>query len=93
MQWPYKQWGASLVLGGHDHIYERLEQDGLTYVVNGLGGAEPYTFVSPLAGTASQFTAGFGAMLVDADASQLRARFHAVNGQLIDQFMLSAGAP
>jgi hypothetical protein len=93
MQWPYKQWGASLVLGGHDHIYQRMQQDGMTYVVNGLGGAEPYTFATQVAGTLAQFTAGFGAMLIDADASQLRGRFHTVNGELIDQFVLSAANP
>ena len=38
MQWPYKPWGADLVMSGHVHNYERLIEDGLTYIVSGLGG-------------------------------------------------------
>ena len=40
MRWPFKLWGASLVLSGHAHVFERLQVDGLTYIVNGIGGAE-----------------------------------------------------
>ena len=35
MQWPFKDWGADLVLSGHSHAYERLHVGGLTYIVNG----------------------------------------------------------
>jgi tartrate-resistant acid phosphatase type 5 len=34
--------GAQLVISGHDHTYERINHDGITYVVNGLGGAPRY---------------------------------------------------
>ena len=30
-----------IVVAGHTHNYERLEQDGITYVVSGGGGAQP----------------------------------------------------
>lgn len=36
---PFKDWGATMVISGGSTIYERLRgPDGLTYVVNGLGG-------------------------------------------------------
>jgi hypothetical protein len=38
MQWPFQQWGASAVLTGHDHLYERLLVGGFTYFVAGAGG-------------------------------------------------------
>jgi len=38
MRWPFKEWGATAVLSGHDHIYERMLRDGMTYIVNGIGG-------------------------------------------------------
>ena len=38
MQWPYQDWGADVVMAGHDHAYERLIVDGLTYFVVGTGG-------------------------------------------------------
>ena len=37
-QWPYGEWGADAVLAGHDHTYERLFINGVTYFVNGMGG-------------------------------------------------------
>src|SRR5438874_6051403 len=33
MQWPFRAWGASAVLSGHDHVYERLNVGGLPYFV------------------------------------------------------------
>lgn len=39
LRWPYKLWGADVVISGDDHRYERYEVDGLPYLVNGLGGA------------------------------------------------------
>ncbi|MDW3192264.1 MAG: metallophosphoesterase [Cytophagales bacterium] len=45
IQWPYKDWGADLVLSGHEHMYERWEVDGMTYLVNGMGGAPIYSYV------------------------------------------------
>ena len=47
MQWPFKAWGATTVLAGHDHSYERLAVDGLPYVVNGSGGRPLYAFKTP----------------------------------------------
>ena len=38
MRWAFAQWGADAVISGHDHTYERLEYDGITYFVNGIGG-------------------------------------------------------
>lgn len=38
MRWPFKEWGATAVMSGHAHVYERLEVDNLTYFVNGIGG-------------------------------------------------------
>jgi hypothetical protein len=43
MQWPYRSWGAHVVVSGHDHDYERIHRteagcDRMLYIVNGLGG-------------------------------------------------------
>jgi len=42
MMWPFGDWGASAVLTGHEHTYERVMRD-IPYVVNGLGG-HPYLY-------------------------------------------------
>ena len=43
--------GATAVLAGHDHDYERLIIDGLPYFVNGLGGGGIYQFTTPVPGS------------------------------------------
>ncbi|HKQ69905.1 MAG TPA: carbohydrate-binding protein [Polyangiaceae bacterium] len=32
MQWPFKDWGADVVLNGHDHTYERIIVNGSYFV-------------------------------------------------------------
>lgn len=86
MRWPFKEWGASLVLGGHDHTYERLEFDGLTYIVNGLGGGPIYPFVFPLAGSQARYNNAHGALLVEAGSELLSGTFASVDGNNSDQF-------
>jgi hypothetical protein len=84
MKWDFAQWGADAVMSGHDHTYERLEADGLTYFVNGLGGRSIYNFGSPLPETQFRYNGDFGAMLVEATESTLTAKFYNTNGDLID---------
>jgi len=62
MRWPYKKWGADLVLTGHAHVYERIVQGGLTYISDGLGGGGMHQFASPVAGSKVRFNSDFGAM-------------------------------
>src|SRR5712671_4906319 len=62
MRWPFRQWGADLVLTGHDHIYERLSVDGLPYIVDGLGGATFYALGPPVPESQVRFTDGAGAL-------------------------------
>jgi len=41
MQWPFEDWGASAVLSGHEHTYQRITKKGnsdFPYLINGLGG-------------------------------------------------------
>lgn len=38
----FEMYDVDLVLGGHDHLYERSTKDGITYLVTGGGGAPLY---------------------------------------------------
>src|SRR5688572_275364 len=70
MQWPFEEWGADAVLGGHEHNFERLNIGDIPYFVNGLGGTlNIYSNFRnpPLAGSAVRYANDFGAMLVDAN--------------------------
>jgi hypothetical protein len=89
LRWPYKAWGADLVLAGHDHDYERLDVDGLPYVVDGLGGAVFYPLGAPVPGSLVRWNTSAGALLVEADATSLRARFQTVDGREVDSLLLA----
>lgn len=56
MQWPYEQWGADAVLAAHDHLFERIEQDGLLYFVNGAGGNGLYGIGSTVSGECRRYS-------------------------------------
>jgi len=89
MRWPFADWGADVVLSGHDHLYERLEMDGIPYVINGLGGGPIYPFVQILPESQVRYNAAHGAMLVTAGEQKMVFQFIAVDGMVIDTFELS----
>jgi hypothetical protein len=89
MRWPFRQWGADLVLAGHDHVYERLEIDDLTYITTGMGGRSRYDFVTPIEGSLVRYNELEGALFVDVDATLLRARFYNVEDALIDEVLIT----
>jgi hypothetical protein len=75
VQWPYKQWGADIVLAGHDHNYERIEIDGFPYLVNGLGGRPPRLVGTPISGSKLVYDDTNGAMRVTIDGLVARFEF------------------
>ncbi|MFM8973888.1 MAG: metallophosphoesterase, partial [Actinomycetota bacterium] len=90
MQWPFATWGADLVLTGHDHTWERIESGGITYAVNGLGGAGRYGFATtPVAGSVARYNANWGALRLTIDAATLTGEVLAVDGTLADRFALT----
>ncbi|TAH37368.1 MAG: hypothetical protein EYC70_10380 [Planctomycetota bacterium] len=91
MQWPFSAWGASAVLCGHDHLYERLQIGGAPYFVNGLGGASLYQFEGQEAGSEVRYRADYGAMLVEATPRLACFQFISRAGNVVDTFSLPAG--
>ena len=90
LQWPFAAWGATAVLAGHDHVYERLIIDDVPYFVNGLGGNPVrYSFLLPLASSAVRYRAAHGAMLVEADEAQMVFEFVTVTGEVVDRFVVA----
>jgi hypothetical protein len=89
MQWPFVEWGASALLAGHDHVYERLIVDDLPILINGLGGhPSRYRFLLTKPGSQVRFRDSHGAMLVTASESEINFTFLTVDGQEIDSFSL-----
>ena len=91
MRWPWSDWGFDLVLSGDDHIYERVERDGLIYVVNGVGGVELHEFADEaVSGSVVRFAGAFGAMQVDVFGDRMDVRFITVSGVVEDEFTIVA---
>ncbi len=97
LQWPLEQWGATAVLSGHDHDYERIMRDdnadgtAMPYFVTGLGGSGRYDFASaPVTGSATRYNADYGTMLIQASDATITFEFVSVSGggTLIDSFTI-----
>ena len=94
MQWPYADWGATAVLAGHDHTYERIERDGIVYFVNGLGGRSLYGLSdTPVDGSQVQYNEDYGAMLISANSVCLNFNFYNRLGDLIDSYTIIGDLP
>lgn len=89
MRWPFKTWGADLVFSGHDHHYERLQVDGLTYIVQGLSGGQRYPLGEIAPESQVRFAGEFGALLVKATPTQIDISFITISGEVIDQYILT----
>lgn len=90
MRWPFQEWGASAVLAGHDHLYERLDIDGLPLFINGLGGYPArYGFQEILPESRVRYNDDYGAMLVVATPDEITFRFITWDGKIIDTYTLA----
>lgn len=89
MRWPFKEWGATAYLSGHDHFYERLEVDGLPYFINGIGGGAIYEIGPPTAGSIVRFNEDYGAMLVEATDLAIQFQFITRSGAVVDEIVIS----
>lgn len=87
-QWPYAEWGASAVLAGHEHNYERLDFNGIPYFVNGLGGGTRYEIGQLLPWSMENYYAQHGAMLVEATGAYITFQFITWYGDLIDSYTI-----
>jgi len=92
---PFGEWGADVVLGGHDHHYERLlinDGSGPTpYFVNGIGGADIRSVPIPIR-EGSEFTYDDqpGAMLIEADNDCLSFKFINTANVEIDSYSIGS---
>ncbi|NNE00323.1 MAG: DUF4347 domain-containing protein [Pirellulaceae bacterium] len=87
---PYADWGADLVLSGHDHGYERLDLDGISYVVSGLGGESIFGFQTPVPGSVVRYAGNYGLNMFTATQSQIIGSFVSVDGVTQDTFVINA---
>ena len=99
MRWPFQAWGATAVISGHVHNYERLEMPDansngepvygnptIPYFVNGAGGFIPEQGFDPsfvISGSKVRVSE-YGAQLVTADENSINFLFFDLDGVLRD---------
>ncbi len=90
LQWPFKEWGATGVMAGHAHNYERLLVDQLLYLVNGVGGASVISYFvdEPVSGSMVRLAEMYGAVLAEANCRQIIFKFITVDGQVRDYYQM-----
>lgn len=88
LQWPFGAAGATAVLSGHDHLYERLDVAGVPYFVNGLGGRALNLFGRPEPESVVRYNQDYGAMRVQAAADCINFSFFNRQNQLIDSYTI-----
>jgi hypothetical protein len=92
MRWPFRAWGADLVLSGDAHAYERLESGGLTYVINGLG-LNNTTLDRPRIPESQAFWSQNtpASLLIEACPGSLHVELHPVGYAVVDRFTIGTG--
>ncbi|MEZ5065613.1 MAG: metallophosphoesterase [bacterium] len=88
MRWPFAEWGADVVLAGHEHSYERLlvpageDRPEIPFIVIGASGARLSGFVRAKA--ISPFSmvriSEWGALLMSASPDRLEIEFYTADG-------------
>jgi hypothetical protein len=91
MQWSFEEWGADVVLAGHEHLYERLLVDDLLYITNGLGGHNAvYEFKSITPESQFRYNGRHGSLRITATSQSLLIEFINIEGELVDSVTLFA---
>lgn len=88
-RWPFKDWGADVVISGDAHHYERFLVGGLPYLVNGAGGANLVGFTDPVTAGSQLRVQTFGAIKARATCTSLTFEFYDPSGTLLDTFQLT----
>ncbi len=84
MRWAFT--GATVVLQGHNHFYERLEINNLTYVTTGNSGKNLYLLAGPRKdGSIAIDTEHYGYVLLDGSETQLNLTAYTETGGVIDR--------
>ncbi len=95
VRWPFKSWGADIVLNGDFHWYERVRKGNMTYITNGLGGGkfdplfdDTLTNFVRIPESKILYNDAYGAQIVEEYKDSLVFKFINVNNQIIDRYVL-----
>lgn len=82
LRWPFKEWGASIVISARTKAYERFYVGGLSYIVMGAGGDFDTLPSTDTSVKRIQNTAGY--LVLSASRFALNVEFKSVDGVTLD---------
>jgi hypothetical protein len=85
----FEQYGVDVAFMGHHHSYERLEVNGVTYIVTAGGGAPLYDLQAPEPGSQAAALA-YHVVQIDVAGDRLRGQAIDRRGRVLDAFELDA---
>jgi len=82
MRWPFAEWGADFVISGHNHIYERIAQDGIRYFTAGAAASDTRSGTK----MGEVYYSGSGAMRVNASDTSITFEYVSADGVVRDTY-------
>ena len=92
-RWDYKGMHADAVLSAHYGTYERLEINGLLYIVNGVGGHKLGCFGNINLNSQFRENTYFGAQRIEINSGHISFNFYNENGELKDSISIDKILP
>lgn len=86
----FERYGVDAVFMGHNHGYERIEVNDITYITTAGGGAPLYDFTQPEPGSQAALRT-FHFVLVNVNGDQLEGQAIDRHGKIVDRFELTPG--
>lgn len=95
LRWPFKDWGADILVSGDSHAYERYEVSGFPYMITGTGGtvligsfnADGGNVITPF--NKFKQLGMYGALRCSATCTQLKLEFVNLAGTVVDSLTLT----
>lgn len=88
VRWGFEDLGIDLVISGNSHVYERFLIGGIPYVVDSLGGGARRTLPASYANRIASYTADWGSLFLDINATRLVGTLYNTSQVVCDQFTL-----
>lgn len=91
--WDFSALGIDAVISGHEHNYERLLVDGVSYFVVGTGGRSSnlYELGDPIEGSKFQEDESNGALFLTASKNTLAFQFRNTANEVLDSYAINKG--
>ncbi|MCG3227568.1 MAG: fibronectin type III domain-containing protein [Candidatus Heimdallarchaeota archaeon] len=86
----FEEYNVTMVFSGHNHLYERLHKNNITYIITGGGGAPLYDVVEAYFIEESAYTeSAYHAVLVEVFEKQIDIRAFKRDLSIMDQYTLN----